>query len=1079
MNQYPELLQNGAIHASNNPLHHRTDQVSNNLQSTIFILLPDANQDLYSINTIGLQPIRVLIGFAQITSAIQSRLRAVTSAYSACNALFSVGYKLIPGLFLLLSATALLAQKTNFKQYQQSDGLPSNKYNYHLLQDSKGYLWVSSQGGLCRFDGHSFKYYGLDAGLKDLIVLRSVEDHNHRIWVQSYQGFLSYVDGDSLIGFRYNDSIQHLLYRDFTWFFNWDTLGNLYLGHTIKGLWVLDTTGNLSNPIPYMEGREGIGLWWPSAGADPIAFRMLPSLITEVPQKLYLFDDDFQEMASFPVQYDPDQPNRRVSYALCKDGSIAITYGGDLFKVWKNGRCETLHQPVMHNSVFEDRDGTLWTSTFGYGLMGYPNGKITPDSSVADTTFFYCILPHKFFHTGLQDHEGGIWLGSFTNGVIYISDPFIWQNQVSATDPNLNTFYVIGEDQDRLFITASTKQIVTVIGDSIQVISLEDHFPGVTGGTFFRIVWDESSQRLYFSYRHRLLYFKEAEEYKQLHEVELPDGFGRIKALEHSKVDDFIWVSDGSKYLQLRETGYTQQSIVVPGGMIAMEEDEDGSLWIGNEKGLWHYDQDTLVHIEHDHPIVNSRITRLFIHRGNLWISNPNEGFAVLLKDSLVSFPQSEYGSITPHNYFGEADTVWACRGHKILQIVVPPNGSISMNSRIILSDKNSKLFDLSLIGNQFYATTTTGLIQFPRRLLHEEKIAPPVYITAVQLNDRDTTLLSHYELPHHHNRIRIRFGAISYHATTSQYRYRLTGLDTNWHLIDQPSTQFTELSPGNYTFEVYGLTNENTMSKQAASFSFVIHPAFWATWWFRSLGILVLITGIVAFFRLQLKRARRGLELEQQLLRLESKALRAQMNPHFIFNVLGAIQGFVSLGDTRASEAYLGKFASLIRIILENSRESVVSLSKELTTLQLYLDLEQARFVNGFNYQVEVDEALELESTYIPAMLIQPYLENAIIHGLSATGDAGRIDLQLKKQGKSVACEIRDYGNGTYLDPIKEEEANYHKPLGMLITRERLALLNQKLAAAYEVKITNFPQSSTAECGTLIQLTIPIHPQT
>jgi len=265
-----------------------------------------------------------------------------------------------------------------------------------------------------------------------------------------------------------------------------------------------------------------------------------------------------------------------------------------------------------------------------------------------------------------------------------------------------------------------------------------------------------------------------------------------------------------------------------------------------------------------------------------------------------------------------------------------------------------------------------------------------------------------------------------------------------------------------------------------------IIIPPFWATWWFKTIVILVLAGSVLLFFKLRENRIKREQErqtaINKQIAEIRMVALRGQMNPHFIFNSLNSIQHFITTRDKEEALNYLSKFSKLIRKILENSRQNTVSISNELELLELYIQLEQLRFSNKFDYHIAVDEKIDLENTEIPPLLIQPYIENAILHGLINKNDKGDLWLSLERNNGLLICKIEDNGIGrARSQEIEQGKVSRHKSLGIKVTEERIsglfALLDYKMEVVtedlYEIKQAS--EKTPQPAGTRVTISIPV----
>jgi sensor histidine kinase YesM len=216
-------------------------------------------------------------------------------------------------------------------------------------------------------------------------------------------------------------------------------------------------------------------------------------------------------------------------------------------------------------------------------------------------------------------------------------------------------------------------------------------------------------------------------------------------------------------------------------------------------------------------------------------------------------------------------------------------------------------------------------------------------------------------------------------------------------------------------------------------------------------------------------------LSIEKQIFELEQKALRLQMNPHFMFNSLNAIQNFVLANDTDKAVNYLAKFSHLMRMILANSTASLITLKDELKSLTHYLDLEKLRFDDKFEYTIRRDPDIDEEFVEIPPMLFQPYVENAIIHGLINSPRQGLLEIILKRITRgTLLCIIRDNGIGREkATELRNESGIKRQPKGMIITQERIEIFNKQNRKNFSVKVTDLKDQHGEATGTQVEFTI------
>ena len=302
---------------------------------------------------------------------------------------------------------------------------------------------------------------------------------------------------------------------------------------------------------------------------------------------------------------------------------------------------------------------------------------------------------------------------------------------------------------------------------------------------------------------------------------------------------------------------------------------------------------------------------------------------------------------------------------------------------------------------------------------------------------------------------ITIAFTAVQYlNADKIKFAYRLDGADNDWKQADAGRTaNYFLLSPGSYSFYLKATDADGNWGPQYKLVSFTIVPQFWQTYWFKIATALILAAGCWLLVRRRIKSIRHEAELKQKVAETEMMALRAQMNPHFIFNCINSIDAMIQSNDKYQATVYLNKFAKLIRNILDSSKQNLVPLSKDIETLQLYVDLEMFRNENKFKAEINADPQLLQDDYQVPPLIIQPYVENAILHGLRQRDDNnGKLVVTIQKQDGTLTYEITDNGVGRNKNqaasPLKKTNG-----YGMQISEDRVRIFNNEEKASVVVK--------------------------
>ncbi|MBW6460647.1 MAG: histidine kinase, partial [Bacteroidales bacterium] len=370
-----------------------------------------------------------------------------------------------------------------------------------------------------------------------------------------------------------------------------------------------------------------------------------------------------------------------------------------------------------------------------------------------------------------------------------------------------------------------------------------------------------------------------------------------------------------------------------------------------------------------------------------------------------------------------------------------------------------------------------------------QNRIPPRMALTSFsvlnEVIDNDLEGGEVFRLKHTENIFSIAFSALDYtNPMKNVYRYRLENYDETWVYTDSRRrvADYRKVNPGTYRFTVTGSNNDGMWNLDGISLTIIIHPPWWQTWIFR-LTVLILAIALlwsIIFYRIKAIKRKHEVEkkmlgIEKQVFELEQKALQLQMNPHFIFNSLNAIQNFVLSNNTDKAVNYLAKFSHLMRMILANSTASLITLKDELQALTYYMDLEKLRFDDKFDYEIQIDVSIDPGFILIPPMLLQPYIENAIIHGFVNSPNRGRLEIFLKTNTRgSLHCTILDNGIGREKAiEIRVQSGIKRQPRGMIITQERIEILNKQNRTGYAVKVTDLKDEDGKASGTRVDLTI------
>jgi len=406
---------------------------------------------------------------------------------------------------------------------------------------------------------------------------------------------------------------------------------------------------------------------------------------------------------------------------------------------------------------------------------------------------------------------------------------------------------------------------------------------------------------------------------------------------------------------------------------------------------------------------------------------------------------------------------------------------------------------------NRLYFGSTKGVVTFLPTTLKPNTFSPPPLLTDVEVMNNEFPLPANsaftkqIRLNYQQNFITLHFSALNFFQTAkTTYQYKLVGVDRDW---EQTGTQnfatYTNLDPGDYRFQVKAMNSEGLPSTET-TVQISIVPPFWRTGWFYALILTTCLgLGYAAYKNHQLHQTLKTNLKQEEVIRhqqeelsrqkessllqkisvMEMTALRSQMNPHFIFNCLNSIKSYALNNDTENVSLYLTRFSRLIRLVLENSQSERINLAVELETLRLYMEMEKLRFGDQFDFDIRLASDLETEFIEVPPMLIQPYVENAIWHGLMHKRGKGNVIIRVRQPADNLLhISIEDDGIGrAKASEIKSKTAVQKKSFGMKITSERLDMIRQLYDIDATVHIDDLFDTAGQPAGTKITLEIPV----
>lgn len=536
--------------------------------------------------------------------------------------------------------------------------------------------------------------------------------------------------------------------------------------------------------------------------------------------------------------------------------------------------------------------------------------------------------------------------------------------------------------------------------------------------------------------------------------------------------DDKIWFVSEDRGLFVYENGKIRSFYNSKDNYKSFNDicfDQNGNIILGGRNGIInisHFENDSIVNqfsISKKNDLEGTSIRWLNCTNDNFLIAGTNSGINIIDLNKLYQ------------------------KGEIYLKKITHSQGFTNYSGKISLIDTMGNLW----IGAQNHLIRTNI-----NQLKQADNDQYNFYIKRIEINNNPLELSGHTSvdpwtgipnakiiLPWHKNSITFNYDVIRYlDYNNIGYSYKLEGSGQDWsQTTKERKAIFQNLKPGNYRFRVKIINVSDFENNQELAVNFKIKRPFWASWWFYIpvMIILLFLIWLVIFLRTKYikKRERNNLKISERVTEFEMKALRAQMNPHFIFNAINSIQNYMLDNDIDSALAYLSDFAKLIRITLDNVSKKYITLDSELNYLQYYLNLEKMRFDKNFDVKIILPEEFNLRKVEIPPMIIQPFVENAIKHGFIYKKDNAKLNLEFKLiKNNQLLCIIEDNGIGREKSRILNKNKKSHQSKGTFVTHERLSLLNQtQNKKGYKINTIDLYDDYNLPCGTRIEITIPI----
>jgi len=970
--------------------------------------------------------------------------------------------KLVCTICCLCVSLVLAAQE--IKAYQVK-GAPSEEI-YDLFPDSKGFIWLGHSLGLSRYDGISFTTFNhpeaTSAGISDI-----QEDRQGKIWFHNFDGQIFYIENDQAY------LLKAFKYKEESYFPRMMILGDELVCSSEKGLFICNTQTLECRYIYHNSQNTKI------------------RTLAVVKDVLYEYDGEqwisyskgkgIQDL-TFKTEFDIALDKSFNLQPLVSSDTIYAKYrSNSVYKFIIRNKQVILVSSLMQNSflnTLSNSGKSIWVHTRNesYSLYGHSSIK-----GLNLTDFIF-------------DHEGNTWYSSLDKGLWFQPKFVFWEsgfvNRISQSDfirsfANVNNTHIYGTQSGCLIIKKGQENKSNLVlklpkeaGSVENMFVLPDRNILIAPSLGLYLLNTKTGKLNYLSkvatvksiaYKHDSLYiaypkslgviglsgkFLEMIDYNEkeflniirqefLDEVYLKTN--RCYAVCNDSVNNKLFALFKDGLYQVKGTHFIPVTFYNNIGNASLLLIKNGKLIIGApHNGIFIEDNGKETHITTENGLASNSILKIKLIDGDLFITEAEHLQVLDITKGIIKETWS-----LPIEKSGLIFDVWK------------EEGSIfaASNKSLYTSIQNNMNMVSNPVTYLLYAKTNKGYI-------------------------RENALLQYSD-----NSLQFKLASPSYYAPeNTSFKYRLKGNnDTSWLEItaSQPIISFSALKPGNYIFQAV-VINFQHKKGNLIEYPFRVLLPWWQEWWFMLICLMFFIGLVFYFTYLRLRYIRKKnlqlieyLQLKNELRKSMLETIKAQMNPHFIFNSLNAIQSFVYTNDKKNASKFIGKFSELVRNILNNSSKQTVTLTKEIEMLALYLELENLRFEDSLEVKFAVNQRLDTDNIKIPAMLIQPYVENAVVHGLFHKKGSKYLFIKIDKtEGEYLEIIIEDNGIGRTKSQMINQHHRGHESFANEANEKRIDLLNQYSGKKIILEITDKTDELGVGTGTIVKLLIPLQLQ-
>lgn len=899
-------------------------------------------------------------------------------------------------------------------------------------------IWIVNQYGINRYDGHDFLGVAVD-GVNFSVFLRFFESALGERFVMDMSNQIFFIESDTLRAFEMNDTLRSMSKgKVFTDVFI-DRNRCVHLSIPKIGYLTIDSSSTMRFPLKEMETPVcGVASFFVEGRAPFTVFQDLPNSECDRQKQHYLFDEDRKLIGQFPNN--SLNHIRLLSQTQLSNGNYLLSTGsGELTEFNREGLVANYPCDLSIIKLFTDRSGHLWLSTRENGVHFYEKGASLLEAGERVVDDQYCSVT-------TADFQGGIWAASKNIGLNRIGFPH-FRHQPSTVElsapSRVRGLEVVG---DKLFFATNDNKIQSI---DLRDLKLDTGALSKSELGLLDFQYDARYDRFWIAYRGGMAYWEDG----GWHRLSLKDmpwhrSTTSYSFLRRSSTTDSIPLIGRVKnrFFYIQDTAVSYVSPAYSDAVFCILPLGD-TTWVSTINGVYLQTPDTTIDLAKQYPLLKASFRNMVYFQKRVWLVSDKNGLLVMQPDGPIQVKYKgkkvALGMLIPKS----ADELWvfSTLGTMVFSTKGEPNHftgtHLSVHIRVV---PHSMYYHAMNDSAMFFLGEKSIQWTSFENMVRHSVVPPHLSIRNVGINDANYSGKdSVFRLDQVDNFIQVSYVGVRFGRKKVRYRYRMNGLMDSWKETNETSLQFIQLPAGTYNLELQAQLAGEPWGR-SKHISFYIPRPFWQTWWFLSLSFLLLLTIGFLISRNRIQANNREKNLVISRLSAEQKALRAKMDPHFVFNVITSAQYLILMKENEKAINFLQIFSRLMRNVLDQSNLSSISLENELTSLREYIELEHFRLEEQFEYQIHVDDSIALQTEKTIPFVLQPFVENAIHHGLKYKQGLGKLKLSLKTEDEFLRIEIEDDGIGRAASKkLKTAEKAKQQSHGIQIVKDRLRLHN------------------------------------